>query len=200
MPRIRNLILGQRHPSPLALSKYLEGDLDLTTRDRIETHFRSCARCRRVLASLTATVQALGSISETAPAMLADSIVAALHAERDSDHATGSRGEGSGRGALTVLRGSPGDGRVASGLRAALHSCISPSRLRLTLPITIAAGVVLSVVNMGGMLIHGRIDLAVCLMCAADFLVPFAALNLILLMLILAPTRARTSSRGDRPA
>ena len=188
MPRIRNLILTRRHPPPRVLSEYLEDDLDVTERERVDTHLRDCADCRGVLASLTGAVQALGSIGEKAPATLTDSIVAALHAEPASDRR------------LTVLRGGPADGRRPRGLRAALHWCVSPSRLRLTLPITIVAGVVLSMANMGGTLIRGRIDLTVCLMCATDFLVPFAALNLILLMLVWAPTRTRPHPRGDRPA
>jgi hypothetical protein len=44
---------------------------------------------------------------------------------------------------------------------------------------------------MGGMLMHGKIDLGVCLSCAADFLVPFVALNLGLLMLLRLPRRRR---------
>jgi uncharacterized membrane protein len=61
----------------------------------------------------------------------------------------------------------------------------------LTLPIAVIAGVVLSLVNMGGMLMHGKIDLGVCVSCAIDFLVPFLALNLGLLMLLWLPRRRR---------
>jgi hypothetical protein len=52
-------------------------------------------------------------------------------------------------------------------------------------------GVVLSLVNMGGMLLRGRIDLGVCVSCAMDFLVPFVALNLGLLLLLRIPGRRR---------
>jgi hypothetical protein len=41
------------------------------------------------------------------------------------------------------------------------------------------------------MLMHGKIDLGVCMSCALDFLVPFLALNLGLLMLLWAPRRQR---------
>jgi hypothetical protein len=58
-------------------------------------------------------------------------------------------------------------------------------------PIALVTGVVLSLVNMGGMLVHGRIDLGVCVSCALDFLVPFLALNLGLLMLLWAPRHRR---------
>jgi hypothetical protein len=67
--------------------------------------------------------------------------------------------------------------------------CLRPPQLRLTLPIALLTGVVLSLVNMGGMLMHGKIDLGVCMSCALDFLVPFLALNLGLLMLLWAPRR-----------
>jgi hypothetical protein len=68
-------------------------------------------------------------------------------------------------------------------------------------PIAVAAGVVLSVVNMGGTIFDGRIDLGVCLMCAANFLVPFLALNVGLLMLLPLPGRRRVARRArDRSA
>ena len=65
------------------------------------------------------------------------------------------------------------------------------AQLRLTVPIALVAGVVLSMVNMGGMLMHGRIDLGVCVSCAIDFLVPFLALNLAMLLLLWVPRRRR---------
>ena len=59
------------------------------------------------------------------------------------------------------------------------------------MPIALVAGAVLSMVNMGGMLMHGRIDLGVCVSCAIDFLVPFLALNLAMLLLLWVPRRPR---------
>ena len=61
--------------------------------------------------------------------------------------------------------------------------------------VAVAAGVVLTVVNMGGMLARGRIDVGMCLMCATDFLVPFVAVNLVLLIGL----RARWLRRRPRP-
>jgi hypothetical protein len=75
--------------------------------------------------------------------------------------------------------------------RAALRWCLQRPQLRLTLPITVVAGVLLSMVNMGGMLMHGQIDVGVCLSCAVDFLVPFLALNLARLALLRVPRRPR---------
>jgi hypothetical protein len=197
MQRLHNLIPSRGHPPALVLSQYLEDDLEVTTRRRIEAHLLDCAHCRRVLASLTDTVQALGSISKSAPAGLADSIVAALRAERASPETTGIRSRGA--DIAPAFRGHPDDHSHAAGvLRTALHHCGSGPQLRLTLPITIVAGVVLSMVNMGGMLIHGRIDLGVCLMCASNFLVPFVALNLALLLLASSPMGGRGSRPGGR--
>ncbi len=45
------------------------------------------------------------------------------------------------------------------------------------MPIAVAAGVVLSLVTVGGMFMHGRIDLGVCVSCAIDFLVAVSALR-----------------------
>jgi predicted anti-sigma-YlaC factor YlaD len=200
MRRLQNRIPTRGHPGTLVLSRYLEDDLQAATYRRIEAHLRDCARCRRVLASLAETVQALGSIRETAPAALADSIVAAVQAEPAPDPRSSTNWDWSGRRAQAAgLRG-PSSGRVQTGLRAGLQYCLSRSRLRLTLPITIVAGVALSMANMGGMLIHGKIDLSVCLMCATNFLVPFAALNLALLLLMWPPTRRGAGPRGRSSA
>ena len=76
---------------------------------------------------------------------------------------------------------------VAAGLRW----CLRRRQLRLTLPIALGAGVVLSLVNIGEMLMHGRIDLGVCVSCAMDFLVPFLPLNLGLLLLLWLPCHRR---------
>jgi anti-sigma factor RsiW len=173
------------------MSAYLEGDLDAEDRRAFEAHVRRCGRCRRLLASLASTLRALGSIAEQAPKGLADSIIDALRAESPATSLhVRSRNASP---VLTVLPGlSEGAGarvlaRWPRSALAALRWCLQRPRLRLTLPITFVAGAVLSVVNMGGMLIHGRIDLGVCLSCAVDFLVPFVALNLGLLMLFRVP-------------
>jgi anti-sigma factor RsiW len=206
--RLRNLRPTQRHPRPVALSQYLDGDLDAAQRRRIEAHIRGCLRCRRKLASLTDTINALSTIASDQPNGLADSIIAALRNE-DAPGNTTAPGlpDRSGQPELKVLQGAgqpplhnDSGARVLRRLRAAVRYCLSWSQLRLTLPITIAAGVVLTAVNMPGTMIHGRIDLGVCLMCATDFLVPFFALNLVLLMLWWAPAQSRGQRRGRRPA
>ena len=52
--------------------------------------------------------------------------------------------------------------------------------LRVTVPIALVLGVALSLVNQAGMLLSGEIDLRMCAICGLDFLLPFAALNLVL--------------------
>jgi len=160
---------------------------------------RECPRCRRELASLADTVQALGSLDAPPSPGLADSIIAALRAEDSREVAISKRvPESAGQPLLTVIAGS-GQPTIGERIRcpwpeearAALRWCLRRPQLRLTLPITLVAGVVLTLVNMGGMLMHGRIDLSVCLMCATDFLVPFLALNLGLVMLLRLPRRRR---------
>ena len=197
--RLRALSLPSRHPRAGALSRYLDGDLDARERRALEAHVRDCPRCRRELELLAETVRALGSLEADTTPGLADSIVGALRAEdsRDVTVASGARAS-VGQPFLTLIPGSgeprarrPIRARWPQEARAALRWCLQRPRLRLTLPIALVAGVVLSIVNMGGMLVHGRINLGVCVSCAIDFLVPFLALNLGLLLLLWIPRRGR---------
>jgi hypothetical protein len=191
----------------VTLSRYLEDDLDAPEHRAVKTHVQDCLRCRRELDSLANTVRALGSLEADTPPGLADSIIAALRAEDAHEGATGRRGtETAALRALTVVPGagaSPAGNRILTRwpqeARGALRWCLQRPQLRLTVPITIVAGIVLSLVNMGGMLMHGKIDLGVCLSCAADFLVPFLALNLALLMLLRLPRRRRASAGSGAP-
>jgi hypothetical protein len=198
--RLRGIFRPRRHPRPVVISRYLQDELDTRGRHALEAHVRECHRCQRSLASLASTVDALGSLGRvTGPIGLADSIIEALRAESQAETAMGKPSRaGANPPALTVVRDSvqppPGDrsvGRWPPGARAALSYCLQRRQLRFTLPIALVAGIVLSVVNMGGMLMHGRIDLGVCVSCAMDFLVPFLALNVGLLMLLWIPRRGR---------
>jgi anti-sigma factor RsiW len=189
----------RRHPRSAVLSRYLDGDLDAEDRHALDAHIRDCPRCRRELGLLAVTLEGLGSLEPDSPPRLADSIIAALRAEAAPEIATLKRTpDAAGTRVLTVIPGSgplPGGDPIAirwpREARAALRWCLQRPQLRLTLPISVVAGVVLSMVNMGGMLMHGRIDLGVCMSCAIDVLVPFIALNLGLLMLLRLPGRRR---------
>jgi anti-sigma factor RsiW len=198
--RLRTLSLPRRHPRALLLSRYLEGDLDSPARRALESHLCDCNRCRRELASLAQMVQSLGSLDPDVPDHLADSIIAALRAEAEISRRAP-------EASLPVLSVVPDSGQTSAGHRilsrwaheaaSAVRWCLQRPQLRLTLPITVVAGVVLSMVNMGGLLMHGKIDLGVCVSCAIDFLVPFLALNLGLLMLLRLPRRTRPPAPGD---
>jgi hypothetical protein len=197
--RLHTLWLPGRHPRSGLLSRYLDGDLDAQRRRALETHVRGCRRCRQEVASLASTVRALGMLESDSPPGLADSVIAALRAEPPSEVAVGRQGEAAAPAPTLSLvsasaRAPTGQTirkRWSHEARSALGWCLHGSQLRLTLPIAVAAGVVLSLVNMGGMLMQGRIDVGVCLSCAIDFLVPFLALNLGLLMLLWVPRRGR---------
>jgi anti-sigma factor RsiW len=197
--RLRNLAALRRHPSPRIFSLYLEGELDARAHRRLEAHIHGCPRCRRALAALASTVRALGSLGADSPRGLAESIIAALAAEAPHGVTIRKRSEaGAGAPALKLVPGSaelPAGDRIQNRwpreARSALRWCLQKAQLRLTLPIGVVAGVVLSLANMGGLLMKGRIDAGVCVSCAIDFLVPFLALNLGLLMLMWVPRRRR---------
>jgi anti-sigma factor RsiW len=196
--RFRSLPLPRRHPRPELLSRYLDDDLDAGARRAVEAHVRGCARCRDLLGSLASAVAALGSMGRQSSPGLADSIIAAVRAEGPPEAIQRPARDGVGLPALTIVRGtehparSHGISRAWPGaIRAAVRYCLRRPQLRLTIPIALVTGVVLSLVNMGGMLLRGRIDLGVCVSCAMDFLVPFVALNLGLLLLLRIPGRRR---------
>jgi hypothetical protein len=68
---------------------------------------------------------------------------------------------------------------LAQGL-AWLRYCLRLSRLRLTVPIALLVGTILSLVNQGGMLMAGQIDVRMCVICGLNFLLPLVALNILL--------------------
>jgi anti-sigma factor RsiW len=191
----------------VVFSRYLEGDLDARRRSAFEAHLGDCPRCGSQLASLENTLGGLGSLEQRARDGLADSIVAALRAEAPHPAAATSKKleTGAGAPALALVTGSTrasAGGRFRRGwpreARSALRWCLQRPQLILTLPIALLTGVVLSMVNMGGMLMHGKIDLGVCVSCAIDFLVPFLALNVGLLMVLWVPRRGGLLARRCR--
>lgn len=198
-PQVRLLRFRRRHPRSEAFSRYLDDDLDQSERRTFEAHVKQCPRCRRVLASLTDLVDALGSLQTPSPRGLADTIVSALRAEAPAELAARGRGRGSSGAAprtvvLSVDQQSRGEQRLRRWpheAHRAVRWCLKWPQLRITAPITVGAGLVLSLVNMGGMIMAGRFDLRVCVSCTIDFLVPFLVLNLGLLLLLRLPGRRR---------
>jgi anti-sigma factor RsiW len=188
-----------RHPRELLLSRYLDGDLDSSERRALEEHIGGCTRCRGSLESLASTLHALGAVAADPPGDLADSVVAALRAEqplaRSVPPPSATR---AGLPPLTLVR-SPaqllttdgGRGRIFESARTAIRYCAKRRVLRLTVPIALLAGVVLTLVNQNGMVFRGHIDLGMCAMCAMDFVIPFVALNVVLLLVMRPPGRDR---------
>jgi hypothetical protein len=177
--RLRKFSLARRHPPSQRFSEYLDGDLASRDRRTLEAHIQHCARCRRLLDSLSATIDALGSARSSAPPGLADSVIAGLRAHDQP--------------ALAVVRTAPpstGNGRLDR-VRSALAYCCRRPQLRVTVPLALLVGVALSFANQGGMLFDGRIDLGMCVMCGTNFVVPFLAFNIVLLMIVRAPRRTR---------
>lgn len=197
--RLHSLSLRRRHPRVEAFSRYLDGDLTVTERRALVDHVHSCARCRAALDSLERTIHGLGSLEPDSSPGVADSIIAALRTEDQRELASLNPAENaSATPALRVVSQpavpparSRRLARWPQDARAALRWTLAKRQLRLTLPITVVAGTVLSTVNMGGMLLHGRIDLSVCVSCTIDFLVPFLALNIGLWALVRLPDLGR---------
>jgi hypothetical protein len=188
--RVRKFSPLRRHPPSQYFSEYIDGDLPLAERRALEAHVRICARCQRLQSSLTRTVEALGSISPEPSTGIAESVIAALR----SEGATAEAARTDRHPPLTVVTPSATTIRRDSWsvrARAALAWCCERRQLRATVPVTLLVGAVLTVVNMGGMLVHGQVDLGMCAMCATDFVVPFVALNVALLLIVRPPGRGR---------
>jgi hypothetical protein len=196
MIRVRNwLTVRSRHIRPEVLSRYLDGDLTQQERTAVEVHLGDCPDCRGLLESLTNAIQALRSMGANAKPGLADSVIAAVRAQGSSSPAvpvpTSRR---SGSRTLTVVPelgpdtiGHPIDPSLAPSAwrripRAVLDYCLRRPQLRLTLPLGVSVGIALSLINKGYMIFNGRVDVEMCAVCALDFVIPFLALNVGLLL------------------
>lgn len=190
MQRPHKLRVRHGHPQPSALSQYLDGELAPRERLAMEAHLRGCPGCRGVLASLSQTIQALGSLPAEHRPGLADSVIAALRRESPQQDGVSKRSSRVTQSpALTVVRGAA-EPSIAHrtptgwprGVRAALQYCLRRAQLRLTLPIALLVGVALSLINQGDMIFNGRLSVGMCASCALNFVVPFIALNIGLAM------------------
>jgi anti-sigma factor RsiW len=159
----------------LTLSRHLDGDLPSGEGLAIERHLGECVMCRRLLASLSRTIRALGAMGDERATRRADGVIAALRRANTDIHLVNER------------QGHGGPWRPR--LRSAIAYCLQRSQLRFTLPIALLVGTVLSLVNQGGMLLAGEIDVGMCAICALNFLLPFVALN------VVRVTAARVASR-----
>jgi len=203
--RLERFTVRWGHARARTLSRYLEGDLGQSERLSLEAHLRDCPDCREHLKSLTSTLEALRSMRPSARPDLADSIIAALRAKapaRESEPGLSVKRVGSpvltlvsNQGPDGIERASVGPARWAGWRRmpqALLGYCLRRPQLRLTLPLALLAGVALSVINQGSMIFGGRAKvLEVCVQCAPNFVIPFVALNVGLLLAARAARRRR---------
>jgi anti-sigma factor RsiW len=156
---LRRLRGARRHPAPATLSRYVEADLSPAERETVERHVAGCVACRRLLASMTQTIGGLRALRARAPSRLPETIIAAL----------------------PRASAEPADAEArVSRLPAAVRYCLRRSQLRLTVPAGLLVGAALALVNQGGMLLHGDIDVGMCAICSLDFLLPFVAMNVVL--------------------
>jgi len=56
-----------KHPSVEELSTYIDSDLDAGRSAEVARHLESCSTCRKVVAELQATREAMGELAETEP-------------------------------------------------------------------------------------------------------------------------------------
>jgi anti-sigma factor RsiW len=193
--RLDSLPLRWRHAGTETLSRYLEGDLSQRRRAALESHLRTCPDCRSRLESLASTVTALGTLRSEVTPGLVDSVIAAIRAESPTPDLTRARSSPRRSGpALTVVSGSRADSlepaiarrRACPAARRAARSlldyCLRRPQLRVTLPLALVVGVALSLINQGDMIFSGRVDVGMCAVCALNFVIPFIALNVGLLL------------------
>jgi hypothetical protein len=146
-------------------------------------------------------LEALGSLRVQSDPGLADSIVAAFRAESPRIALGVRHPPRTGSARLTVVPGAATSPPTSDRPRLAdspsrrqrtwLRACLSRSRLRVTVPIALLVGAALSLVNQSAMIFSGRITLGMCLVCGANFVAPFIALNVGLLMTTRWPRRRR---------
>jgi anti-sigma factor RsiW len=180
-------------------SQYLDGELAPTERRSLEAHLLDCHECRRDLASLSQTIDALGALPAEPGPQLADAVIDALRLEGHArDEVATHVSNPVASPALRVIGGAgqqpraEGTRRGASArVRPLLRYCLRRAQLRLTLPMALLAGAAISLINQGGMILNGDLSVGMCVMCALNFLVPFIALNISLAMATGLATRRR---------
>jgi anti-sigma factor RsiW len=177
------LSLLRTHPRSRVLSEYLDGELRVLRQRRLEAHLRACLRCRELLGSLKATVELLGASREVDAAGVTDRLILSFRGRTDAEPFRAQ----SPRAVVPALRLVSEGGvvrqrmTVRASLRAAVSSSVRRARLRVTVPIAIVVGITLSLANQGSMILSGHVDVAMCAACGLNFLIPFIALNALLL-------------------
>jgi anti-sigma factor RsiW len=192
-------LLRRRHPRSRVFSQYLDGELVPSERRALEAHLLDCDGCRRDLAALSQTIDALGALNTEPTPGLADSVIAALRLEDPARNGAGGGPSNAASSPALVAgeagRRSPGaptaNGAVVR-VAGVLRYCLRRAQLRLTLPVALLAGAAISLINQGSMIFNGEVTVGMCAICALNFLVPFVALNLGLAMAVGVVRRRRT--------
>src|ERR671930_363197 len=78
----------RRHPPLHDLSRYLEGEISVRERRKLESHLLECRGCRQMLRSIATTVRALASLPAPSSAGLADAIISSLRVGEPGQSAT----------------------------------------------------------------------------------------------------------------
>jgi hypothetical protein len=192
---LRRLSLRPRHARPEMLSRYLDDEVTPSERLALEAHLLGCDGCRALLESLKSTLAALRSMHANARPGLADSVIGALEARSFSPSGTprltspGPRSPtlsvvpnrgGETIGAAIVSHDARSERRRV--MRVLLRYSLRRPQLRLTLPLGLSVGIALSLINKGYMIFDGRVDAEMCAVCGLDFVIPFIALNVGLLV------------------
>jgi len=190
--RLDRLSMRWGHARTRTLSRHLDGELSDRERRALEAHLGDCVRCRALWQSLSSTIRALGSLQTPTRPGVAGSVIAAVRASTPSQTGAAARPQASPsltvvRDAVSVANGLPTGGpeSQASGpgvARALMGYCLRRPQLRLTLPLGLLVGIALSLINKGYMIFNGRVDLEMCAICGLDFVIPFVALNVGLLL------------------
>jgi anti-sigma factor RsiW len=181
------------------LSQYLDGELTHTERRALEAHLLDCADCRRALATLSQTIDALHALPAEPRPQLADAVIAALRLQETvNNDLAPRRSDPMAPPGLSVVGGTGGQAsreRTMRGTlvraRAVLRYCLRRAQLRLTVPTALLAGAAISLINQGNMIFNGEVTVGMCAICALNFVVPFIALNLGLAIAVGAAKRRR---------
>lgn len=193
--RLRRLTRRSPHVDAETVSRYLDDELGESERLGLDEHASGCGECSELVRSMRSTLRALRSMPSSTRSGLGDSVIAVLReGGPESAFAPRARASRAPSGVLSVVPDIASDAVTEAGARGDAHAplllmprallryCLRRPQLRLTLPLGLLVGVALSLINKGYMIFEGRVDAEMCAVCALNFVIPFVALNIGLLV------------------